>query len=79
MPTSEAVTQTVGDATLQAHHSAAALPEHVAAPISADAAASALKDGPMGALLVASIAVGLLFIGWMAFYFLLFLPRGPIG
>jgi len=33
----------------------------------------------MGALLVAAIAVALLFIGWMAFYFLLFLPRGPIG
>jgi hypothetical protein len=30
-------------------------------------------------LLVSAIAVGLLFIGWIAFYFLLFLPRGPIG
>jgi hypothetical protein len=47
------------------HHSAAERPEHVAAPI--------------GALVVAGIAVALLFIGWMAFYFLLFLPRGPIG
>jgi hypothetical protein len=33
----------------------------------------------MGALVVASIAVALLFIGWLAFYFLLFLPRGAIG
>ena len=79
MPASEAVSQAAEDATVKEHHSAAALPEHVAAPISADAAARALKDGPMGALLIASIAVGLLFIGWMAFYFLLFLPRGPIG
>jgi hypothetical protein len=60
------------------HHSAAAQPEHVAAPIAAETAA-VLKDGPKGALLVAAIAVALLFIGWMAFYFILFLPRGPIG
>jgi hypothetical protein len=61
------------------HHSAAHLPDYVAAPIGPDEAAQALRDGPIGALVVASIAVALLFIGWMAFYFLLFLPRGPIG
>jgi hypothetical protein len=61
------------------HHSAAHLPEHVAAPIGPDEAAEALKNGPIGALVIASIAVGLLFIGWLAFYFFLFLPRGPIG
>ena len=61
------------------HHSAAASPQHVAAPISAHAAADALKDGPKGALLVASVAVLLLLLGWLAFYFLLFLPRGSIG
>ena len=61
------------------HHSAAARPEHVAAPIGADEAAQALRNGPVGALVVASIAVALLFVGWMAFYYLLFLPRGPIG
>jgi hypothetical protein len=65
--------------TTEPHDSAAALPEHVAAPITAQAAAAVLKNGPSGALLVSAIAVGLLFIGWMAFYFLLFLPRGPIG
>jgi len=63
----------------QPHQSAAHLPEHVAAPIGADEAADALRNGPIGALVVASIAVALLFIGWMAFYFLLFMPRGPIG
>jgi hypothetical protein len=42
-------------------------------------AAEALKRGPRGALFLASIAVALLFIGWLAFYFLLFLPRGSIG
>ena len=63
----------------QTHRSAADPPEHVAAPIGPDEAAEALRNGPIGALVVASIAVALLFIGWMAFYFLLFLPRGPVG
>lgn len=61
------------------HDSAAAHPEHVAEPIAAEAAAAMMKNGPRGALLVSAIAVGLLFIGWLAFYFFLFLPRGPIG
>ena len=61
------------------HRSAASSLEHVARPIRAEAAAEALKHGPLGALTMASIAVGLLFIGWLCFYFLLFLPRGSIG
>jgi hypothetical protein len=63
----------------EAHQTAAHLPENVAAPIGSDEAAEALRNGPRGALIVASVAVGLLWIGWMAFYFLLFMPRGPIG
>jgi hypothetical protein len=63
----------------EAHHSAAHSPENVAAPIGADEAAQALSNGPIGAFVVASTAVGLLFIGWLAFYFLLFMPRGAIG
>jgi len=63
----------------ESHHSAAAEPEHVAAPIGSSEAAEALRNGPVGALVVSTIAVAILFIGWMAFYFLLFLPRGPIG
>lgn len=50
-----------------------------AAPTAGDEAAEALKKGPRGALVISAIAVGLLFIGWMVFYFLLFMPRGPIG
>jgi hypothetical protein len=61
------------------HDSAAARLEHVAAPVDAETAAAMLKNGPRGALLVSAIAVGLLFLGWMTFYFFLFLPRGPIG
>lgn len=32
-----------------------------------------------GALLIAAFAVGLLFGGWLAFYFLLFMRRGYVG
>jgi hypothetical protein len=63
----------------EAYHSAAHSPDHVAAPIGAEDAAQALINGPVGAFVVAGIAVGLLFVGWLAFYFLLFMPRGPIG
>lgn len=61
------------------HDAAAHQADHVAAPVGADMAAQALSKGPIGAFVIASIAVGLLFIGWLAFYFLLFLPRGAIG
>lgn len=56
----------------------AARPQAVA-PTEAEEAARALSNGPTGAFTVASIAVGLLFVGWLAFYFLLFMPRGSIG
>jgi hypothetical protein len=69
----------MSDPSVDRYHSAAGAPEHVAAPIDTEAAAEALRHGPRGALLVASIAVALLLAGWLAFYFLLFLPRGPIG
>jgi hypothetical protein len=61
------------------HSSAAAAPANVAAPIGADAAAEALKRGPIGALILSAIAAGLLLLGWLLFYFLLFLRRGPLG
>jgi hypothetical protein len=41
----------------QNHFSAAHLPEHVAAPIRSDQAAEVLKNGPIGTLVIASIAV----------------------
>jgi hypothetical protein len=53
--------------------------DHVTTLIALDEARRALRNGPAGALAVAAIAVGLLFVGWLAFYFLLFLPRGAIG
>jgi hypothetical protein len=39
----------------------------------------ALRDGPRGALIIGSISVALLLAGWLAFYFLLFLPRGGVS
>jgi hypothetical protein len=41
--------------------------------------AAAFKYGPRGALLVSAVSVGLLFAGWLAFYYFVFLPRGPVG
>jgi hypothetical protein len=69
----------MSDPSVENHHSAAGAPEHVAAPIDTDAAVQALRHGPRGALLIATIAVAFLLAGWLAFYFLLFLPRGAIG
>jgi hypothetical protein len=63
----------------ETHRSPTDSPDHVAAPIGGEDAARELSNGPIGALFVASVAVGLLFLGWLAFYFLLFMPRGPIG
>jgi hypothetical protein len=40
---------------------------------------AALDEAPRGALVVSGIAVGLLLIGWLGMYFLVFLPRGPVG
>ena len=54
-------------------------PEAVAVPIEVQQAAKELAEGPRGAMIIAAIAVGILFVGWLAFYFLLFLPRGSIG
>jgi hypothetical protein len=51
----------------------------VPAPIHARATAYTVNNGPRGAYFVAGISVGLLFIGWLAFYFLLFMPRGSVG
>ncbi len=59
--------------------SAARSPDDGAVEVAAESAAKALRNGPTGAFAVASIAVGLLLIGWLAFYFFLFIPRGAGG
>ena len=59
------------------HPRAAIFPEYHAAL--SDVQATAVKGAPRGAFVVAGISVGLLFVGWLAFYFLLFMPRGSVG
>jgi hypothetical protein len=61
------------------NQSTAHSPDHVDVPSSSDDAAKALRNGPIGAYIVAGTTVGLLFIGWLVFYFFLFMPRGSIG
>jgi hypothetical protein len=69
----------MSDFSTHTHHSAAASAEHVAAPIDTDAALEALKNGPRGALFVSAVSASILLLILLAFYFLLFLPRGSIG
>ena len=38
-----------------------------------------MGEAPRGALVVSLIAVGLLLVGWLGLYFLVFLPRGSVG
>ena len=43
------------------------------------AASRHLQDVPHGAFALAGTAVGLLLVGWLLVYFLIFLQRGPVG
>jgi hypothetical protein len=61
------------------HRSAAGSAEQLVESKGVGAAGECLSHGPRGAFVVSGIAVALLFIGWVAFYFLLFMPRGSIG
>jgi hypothetical protein len=38
-----------------------------------------LQHGPRGAMLIAGVAVAILFLGWLLFYFVLFMRRGYVG
>ena len=64
---------------LEHHYTAASKPESVAPSIASESAMAALKDGPRGALIIAAFSVGLLFVGWLLFYFVLFMSRGHVG
>ena len=61
------------------HYSAASEADRVAPCAARESAMAALKDGPRGALIIAAAGVGLLFAGWLLFYFVLFLSRGYVG
>jgi hypothetical protein len=36
-----------------------------------------VRSGPRGAVVVAGIATAIVMVLWFAFYFMVFLPRGP--
>jgi hypothetical protein len=61
------------------HQTATCSSDQIGVPVSTEEAAQALRDGPIGAFVVAGLAVGALLIAWLVFYFLLFIPRGAIG
>ena len=61
------------------HYTSASKPESVAPCVTRESAMAALTDGPRGALIIAVCAVGLLFAGWLFFYFVLFMSRGHVG
>jgi hypothetical protein len=61
------------------HYTAANKPGSVAPGVTRESAMEALTDGPRGALVIAGCAVALLFVGWLFFYFVLFMSRGYVG
>jgi hypothetical protein len=61
------------------HFTSASEPERVAPAITRSETMEALKNGPRGALMIAACAVSLLFLGWLFFYFVLFMSRGQVG
>ena len=63
----------------ETHHSAASETQNVAQTVDMEAVRQALEHGPRGALIVAGTTLSMLLLGWLAFYFLLFLPRGGVS
>lgn len=59
--------------------SAADRPVNVADPVLEADLERVLKDVPRGALVLCGIAVLLMLLAWLAVYFGVFLPRGPIS
>jgi hypothetical protein len=59
--------------------SAADIPPEGVDHIDEAALAEVMRVTPLGAAVVASTAVALLVIGYLAMYLLVFLPRGTVG
>jgi hypothetical protein len=59
--------------------SAADTPSEVADPVDEHALAEAMRVVPLGAGVLAGLAVALLVIGYLLIYLLVFLPRGTVG
>jgi hypothetical protein len=54
-------------------------PEELSNAVTEADLAKVLEIVPKGALALAGGALGLLMLAWLAVYFLVFLPRGPVG
>jgi hypothetical protein len=59
--------------------SAADVPSEVADQVDEAALTQVMRVVPLGAAVVAGLAVALLVIGYLAIYLLIFLPRGGVG
>jgi hypothetical protein len=69
----------MSDDTIEKPASAAAAQERIIEEVDAGIIVPAFEPGAHGAFFLAGVSVALLFIGWLAFYFLLFMPRGSVG
>jgi hypothetical protein len=65
--------------TIEKPASAAHSQERIIEELDAGIIVPAVELGARGAFFLAGVSVALLFIGWLAFYFLLFMPRGSVG
>jgi hypothetical protein len=59
--------------------SSAASPFQVADDVDEAALATAMREVPLGAAVLAGSAVALLVVGYLLIYILVFLPRGTVG
>lgn len=59
--------------------SAADLPEDVSDPVREADLERVLRDVPRGALALCAVALFILLACWLAIYFGVFIPRGPVA
>ena len=64
---------------IESHVSAAFSRENVAFHGNENEVLAIAAKGPRGAVLVAGLSVAALLAIWIAFYFLIFVPRGQVG
>jgi len=67
------------DSGVETHVSAAFNRENVAFHGSEEEVMAIAAQGPRGAALVAGLSVVALLLIWVAFYFVIFVPRGQVG
>ena len=67
------------DSGIERHVSAAFNRENVAFHGSEEEILAIAANGPRGAALVAGLSVAVLLAIWIAFYFVIFVPRGQVG